>query len=69
MSLPDKSLFTVREAGEQLAFSKASVYRLINEGQLEVRRPRPRATPDYTGEHRRAPEAGGPSPARRCGWR
>ncbi len=44
MSLPDKALFTVKEAGEHLALSRASVYRLIGEGLLEVRRPRPRAT-------------------------
>lgn len=44
MSLPDKALFTVKEAGEHLSLSKASIYRLIGEGLLEVRRPRPRAT-------------------------
>lgn len=44
MSLPDKALFTVKEAGEHLALSRASVYRLIGEGLLDVRRPRPRST-------------------------
>ena len=42
MTLPDKALFTIKEAGEHLALSRASVYRLIDEGMLTRVYPRPR---------------------------
>lgn len=43
-SLPDKSLYTVNEACEHLSVSRATLYRLVNSGLLEVRRPMPRTT-------------------------
>lgn len=43
MPLPDKALFTIKEAGEHLALSRATVYRLIDEGQLERVYPRQKA--------------------------
>lgn len=42
MTLPDKALFTIKEAGEHLALSRVSVYRLIDEGMLTRVYPRPR---------------------------
>lgn len=42
--MPEKTLFTVKEVGEHLSISRATVYRLIDSGLLEVRRPTPRAT-------------------------
>ena len=43
MTLPEKALFTIKEAGEHLALSRATVYRLIDEGQLERVYPRQKA--------------------------
>lgn len=43
MTLPQKALFTIKEAGEHLALSRASVYRLIDKGQLTRVYPRHRA--------------------------
>lgn len=43
MTLPDKALFTIPEAMDHLALSRASIYRLIEEGQLQRVHPRPRA--------------------------
>lgn len=43
-SLPEKTLFTVKETCEHLAISRATLYRLIDSGLLEVRRPMPRST-------------------------
>lgn len=43
MTLPDKALFTIKEAGDHLALSQATIYRLINDGQLERVYPRQRA--------------------------
>lgn len=43
MTLPDKALFTLKEAGEHLALSQSSIYRLINDGQLERVYPRQKA--------------------------
>lgn len=43
MTLPDKALFTLKEAGEHLALSQSSIYRLINDGQLQRVYPRQKA--------------------------
>ena len=43
MTLPDKALFTLKEAGEHLAPSQSSIYRLINDGQLQRVYPRQKA--------------------------
>ena len=43
MTLPAKALFTIEEAMGHLALSRASIYRLIAEGQLTRVHPRPRA--------------------------
>lgn len=43
MTLPDKALFTIKEAGEHLALSRSTVYRLIDEGQLQRVYPRQKA--------------------------
>ncbi|WP_295814322.1 helix-turn-helix domain-containing protein [uncultured Deinococcus sp.] len=43
MTLPEKSLFTIKETCEHLALSRSSVQRLINEGQLTRVHPRPRS--------------------------
>lgn len=43
MTIPQKALFTIKEAGEHLALSRASVYRLIDDGQLVRVYPRQRA--------------------------
>lgn len=43
MRLPDKALFTLKEAGEHLALSQSSIYRLINDGQLQRVYPRQKA--------------------------
>ena len=44
MELPDKALFTIKETGQHLALSRATVYRLIKDGLLEVKHPTPRST-------------------------
>jgi Helix-turn-helix domain len=44
MTLPEKALFTLKEAGEHLSLSPSSIHRLINEGQLTRVHPRPRAS-------------------------
>lgn len=43
MTLPDKALFTTKEACQVLALSQSSVRRLIEEGQLSKVYPRPRS--------------------------
>lgn len=43
MTLPDRALFTLQEACDQLSVSKATMHRLINDGQLTRVHPRPRA--------------------------
>lgn len=43
MTLPDKALFTTKEACQHLALSQSSVRRLIAEGQLSKVYPRPRS--------------------------
>lgn len=43
MTLPEKTLFTTKEACQHLALSQSSVRRLIEEGQLAKVYPRPRA--------------------------
>lgn len=44
MTLPDKALFTVKEAQAHLGLGKTSIYALIKDGLLEVKHPTPRST-------------------------
>ena len=44
VTLPDKALFTVKEAQAHLGLGKTSIYALIKDGLLEVKHPTPRST-------------------------